>query len=220
MPKATSQPTPANRSEDLIVLQHPLVLDKLTRLREKTTPHYQFKTLLEDLSICLFYEASNSLATAAVDTETPLEMMETAVLKDEILLVPILRAGLGMSNGITRIFPEARIGMLGMYRDHATLEPVDYYLRLPDDLSNYNLFLLDPMLATGGSAVAAVERLKARNAGQITFLAIISAPEGVERLHAAHPDVRVITAALDRQLNDIGYILPGLGDAGDRYFGM
>ncbi len=210
----------ANRFNQLTILDHPLIHHKLARLRARDTPYYQFKVLLEDISMFLFYQASAGLDTRAGTIETPLEEMEVQTIDREILLVPILRAGLGMSSGILKIFPEALVGMLGMYRDPKTLQPVDYYLRLPDRIDNLAVFLLDPMLATGGSAIAAVDYLKKRGAQNINMLVLISAPEGVAALTEAHPDVRIYTAALDRELNHKGYILPGLGDAGDRYFGL
>lgn len=208
------------KSPQLTVLDHPLIHHKLAGLRAADTPYYQFKVLLEDISMFLFYQASVGLETQEHRIKTPLEEMDAQTLDREILLVPILRAGLGMSSGILKIFPEALVGMLGMYRDPKTLQPVDYYLRLPEKIDNLAVFLLDPMLATGGSAIAAVDYLKKRGARNIIMLALISAPEGVEALSAAHPDIRIYTAALDRELNQKGYILPGLGDAGDRYFGL
>ena len=206
--------------EHLTVIDHPLITDRVTQLRERTTTHGRFKTLIDEVSPFLFYEASREMTTRMAPINTPLEAMDGLRLGGNLLLAPILRAGLAMVTGITPYLPDAVVGMIGIYRDHDTLQPVDYYLRLPEDLSGMQIFLLDPMLATGGSAVDAVNKLKAHGAEQITMIALICAPEGVEKLAAAHPDVHVYTAALDRQLNDIGYILPGLGDAGDRYFGV
>lgn len=206
--------------KNLTIVNHPLVEDKLSRLRSKDTPYYQFKQLLEEISQFLFYAATANLESVPREIETPLEKMETRVLKQEILLVPILRAGLGMVNGIFNIRKEARVGMIGMYRDHDTLQPVDYYLNLTDHLHEMAVFLLDPMLATGGSASAALDRLKEKGAKNLTFIALLGAPEGAEVLAKNHPDVKIYIAALDRQLNEKGYILPGLGDAGDRYFGV
>lgn len=205
---------------NVYISTHPLVQDKLADLRDKHTPHYRFKQLLEELSQFLFYEASQSLETRPQTIETPLESMECRRLGREVLLVPILRAGLGMVNGITQMWENSRVGMVGMYRDPGTLQPVDYYLRLPASLADLAVFLVDPMLATGGSAVAALDRLKERKAARICMITLICAPEGVEVVHRHHPDVPIYTAALDRQLNPKGYILPGLGDAGDRYFGV
>lgn len=205
--------------KNLTIVAHPLIEDKLSRLRDRETPHYRFKSLLEEISQFLFYAAAASLETVPRPVITPLETVAGRVLKKEILLVPILRAGLGMVNGVFNIWEEARVGMIGMYRDHDTLKPVDYYLKLPDNLENYVLFLLDPMLATGGSAAAALERLKEKGARNLAMISIICAPEGVAVVEESHPGVPIYTAALDRQLNEKGYILPGLGDAGDRYFG-
>lgn len=203
-----------------MISDHPLVQDKLARLRDRSTPHNQFRLLLEEVSIYLFYEAMAQVETVEQTVATPLEEMSCNQIRRRVLLVPILRAGLGMANGILRNWPEAVTGMLGMYRDHDTLEPVNYYLRLPEDLHGLEVLLLDPMLATGGSAVSAVSQLKAKGADHVTMIAVICAPEGVARLASAHPDVTIHAAALDRQLNEKGYILPGLGDAGDRYFGV
>ncbi len=205
--------------KNLTIVAHPLIEEKLSRLRDRETPHYRFKSLLEEISQFLFYAAAASLETVPRPVITPLETVSGRVLKKEILLVPILRAGLGMVNGIYNVWEEARVGMIGMYRDHDTLKPVDYYLKLPDNLENYVLFLLDPMLATGGSAAAALGRLKQKGAGNLAMISIICAPEGVAVVEENHPEVPIYAAALDRQLNEKGYILPGLGDAGDRYFG-
>ncbi|RMF59305.1 MAG: uracil phosphoribosyltransferase [Calditrichaeota bacterium] len=206
--------------QNLHISQHPLIQDKLCDLRQKSTPHFRFKQLLEEISQFLFYEASKTLSTRKVTIETPLENMEGEQLTREILLVPILRAGLGMVNGITQLWEGSRVGMLGMYRDHDTLQPVDYYLRLPENLEPFTVFLLDPMLATGGSAVSAITRLKERGARELMMLSLICAPEGVRAVSEHYPEVPIYAAALDRQLNEKGYILPGLGDAGDRYFGV
>ncbi len=205
---------------NLTVVEHAVIQDKLARLRHKDTPFHDFRALLEDISLLLFYEAARALSTTDQVVETPLETLTARRLTRPILLVPILRAGLGMANGIVRVFPEARIGVLGMYRDESTLQPVDYYLRLPEDMHHMDVFLLDPMLATGGSARSAVDKLKRHRAECIVMLALIAAPEGVSLMQRHHPDVPIVTAALDRQLNAQGFILPGLGDAGDRYFGV
>jgi uracil phosphoribosyltransferase len=206
--------------KNLTIIKHPLIEDKLFRLRSKETPHFRFKSLLEEISQFLFFSATSGLETISREIETPLEKMETRVLKREILLVPILRAGLGMVNGIFNIWEEARVGMIGMYRDHDTLQPVDYYLSLSNDMNNLEVFLLDPMLATGGSAAAALDRVKEYGAKRLMLLSLICAPEGVRMVEESHPDVKIYAAALDRQLSEKGYILPGLGDAGDRYFGV
>lgn len=206
--------------KNLTIVHHPLIEDKLSRLRSKDTPHFRFKGLIEEISQFLFYAATSSLETSAREIETPLEKMQTRVLRKEILLVPILRAGLGMVNGIFNIWEEARVGMIGMYRDHRTLQPVDYYISLGDNLHEMEVFLLDPMLATGGSASSGLERLKKKGAKNLTLISLICAPEGVEVVEKNHPEAKIYSAALDRQLNEKGYILPGLGDAGDRYFGV
>lgn len=205
---------------NLTIVNHPLIEDKLSRLRSKETPHFRFKSLIEEISQFLFFAATSALETVPREIETPLEKMHTRVLKREILLVPILRAGLGMVNGIFNIWEEARVGMIGMYRDHNTLQPVDYYISLGDNLHEMEVFLLDPMLATGGSASSGLERLKKKGAKNLTLISLICAPEGVTVVEKNHPDVKIYAAALDRQLNEKGYILPGLGDAGDRYFGV
>ncbi|MEM6337696.1 MAG: uracil phosphoribosyltransferase, partial [Bacteroidota bacterium] len=174
---------------------------------------------LADASAVLAYEAMRRLDVDTFSIETPLEETEGYALKDEVVVVPILRAGLGLVDGFTRFVPEARIGHLGMYRDEETLQPVDYYSNIPAVLDRAHVFLVDPMLATGGSAIGALTHLKKLGAKRLTFVCLVAAPEGIDKLESAHPDVPIFAAALDRQLNDIGYILPGLGDAGDRIFG-
>lgn len=210
----------AKQFSNLFISNHPLILEKLSRLRDENTPYYHFKPILEEVSQLLFYEAGANIETDDVTIRTPLEEMTGHRLKKEILLVPILRAGLSMVNGIMNLWQEARVGMLGMYRDHETLEPVDYYVNLPENMSELNVYLLDPMLATGGSAIAGIERLKKKGVTQLSMIALLCAPEGVAVVQDAHPDVNIYAGALDRQLNEKGYILPGLGDAGDRYFGV
>ncbi len=205
--------------DNLFVSDHPLMIDKISQLRDETTSHSNFRVLLEDISQLLFYEASRNLATVPEEVTTPLETIAARRLKHDPLLVPILRAGLGMVNGIVKICKEARVGMIGMYRDERTLQPVDYYLSLPAEMGHQQVFLLDPMLATGGSAISAAETLKSKGVKRINMLAVLSAPEGIEALLNAHPEIQIYTAGLDRELNGKGYILPGLGDAGDRYFG-
>jgi len=205
---------------NLVVAQHPLVAHKLTILRERTTPTKLFKELIEEISLLLAYEATADLALERTKVDTPLESAEGwRVSGKKLTLVPILRAGLGMVDGCLRLVPGARVGHIGLYRDHATLEPVDYYFKVPGDAAERHFFLLDPMLATGGSAVAAITSLKRAGATRVRMLCIVAAPVGVARVRDAHPDVRIFAAALDRELNASGYILPGLGDAGDRLFG-
>ena len=204
----------------LAVVRHPLVQHKLTILRDRATPKKIFKELVDEIAMLMAYEATSDLPLEAAPVETPLERTSGwRVSGTKLTLVPILRAGLGMVEGILRLVPSARVGHIGLYRDHDTLEPVDYYFKVPGDVAERQFFVLDPMLATGGSAASAVGSLKRAGATDIRFMCLVAAPEGVRRLTTAHPDVRVYCAALDRELNEQGYILPGLGDAGDRLFG-
>jgi uracil phosphoribosyltransferase len=204
----------------LFLARHPLVQHKLTLLRDRRTPTKIFKELVDELAMLMAYEATSELPLEPVPVETPLEAATGwRVSGKKLTLVPILRAGLGMVEGVLRLVPAARVGHIGLYRDHDTLEPVDYYFKVPGDAAERDFFLLDPMLATGGSAVAAVASLKRAGATRIRFLCLVAAPAGVRRLSAAHPDVPIYCASLDRELNESGYILPGLGDAGDRLFG-
>ena len=204
----------------LRLVTHPLVQHKVTLLRARSTPTKIFKELVDEIATLIAYEATSELALEPTPVETPLERTTgMRVSGKKLTLVPILRAGLGMVDGVARLVPSARVGHIGLYRDHDTLEPVDYYFKVPGDAAERDFFLLDPMLATGGSAVAAVSSLKRAGATRIRFLCIVAAPAGVERMQRAHPDVPVYAAALDRELNSQGYILPGLGDAGDRIFG-
>lgn len=204
----------------LRLVSHPLIQHKLTILRDRATPTKIFKELVDEIAMLMAYEATSDLQLEPAIVDSPLEQtVGCRVSGKKLTLVPILRAGLGMVEGIYRLVPSARVGHIGLYRNHDTLEPVDYYFKVPSDVTERDFFLLDPMLATGGSAVAAVGSLKRAGATRIRFLCLVAAPEGVRRLAAAHPDVIVYCAALDRQLNELGYILPGLGDAGDRLFG-
>jgi uracil phosphoribosyltransferase len=205
---------------NLSVCRHPLVQHKLALLRNRETPTKIFKELVDELAMLMAYEATSTLSLEPVPVQTPLE--ETTgwqVSGKKLTLVPILRAGLGMVEGILRLVPSARVGHIGLYRDHDTLKPVDYYFKVPGDVREREFLLLDPMLATGGSAVSATSSLKRAGATRVRFLCLVAAPEGVRRMLDAHPDVPIIAAALDRELNPHGYILPGLGDAGDRLFG-
>jgi uracil phosphoribosyltransferase len=205
---------------NLIVLTHPLIQHKITLLRDRRTTTRDFKQLVNEIAMLMAYESTKELPLEPVEIDTPLERMRGyQVAGKKLTLVPILRAGLGMVEGIAQLIPSARVGHIGLYRDHDTLEPVDYYFKIPSGEHDRDFFLLDPMLATGGSAVAAVTALKQAGAQRIRFLCLVAAPEGVQRMLDAHPDVPVYAAALDRTLNDKGYILPGLGDAGDRLFG-
>jgi uracil phosphoribosyltransferase len=205
---------------NLVLVQHPLVRHKLTLLRDKRTATRDFKALVNEIAMLMAYEATKDLPLETVAVETPLEATTGfQVAGKKLALVPILRAGLGMVDGIVQLIPSARVGHIGLYRDHVTLEPVHYYFKIPGAEQDRLFFLLDPMLATGGSAVHAVTALKKVGARQIRMLCLVAAPEGVRRMLEAHPDVPVYAAALDRELNPQGYILPGLGDAGDRLFG-
>jgi uracil phosphoribosyltransferase len=205
---------------NLVILDHPLIRHKLTVLRDRSTPKKQFRELVEELAMLMAYEATKDLPLEPVEVETPLERTRQERLSGKKLtVVPILRAGLGMVEGVVSLVPSARVGHIGMYRDPETLQPVDYYFKIPSDPEERDFILLDPMLATGGSASAAVSSLKRRGASRISFMCLVAAPEGVRRLLEDHPEVRIYTAALDRGLDENGYIRPGLGDAGDRLFG-
>jgi len=205
---------------NLTVLAHPLIQHKLTILRDKRTSTRDFKQLVNEIAMLMAYEVTKDIVVEPIEIETPLERTTGAqVAGKKLTLVPILRAGLGMVEGISQLIPSARVGHIGLYRDHETLQPVDYYFKIPSGEQDRAFFVLDPMLATGGSAVAAVTALKKAGAARIRFLCLVAAPAGVRALGAAHPDVPVYAAALDRTLNEKGYILPGLGDAGDRLFG-
>jgi uracil phosphoribosyltransferase len=212
--------TPATDFPTLTLVRHPLVQHKLTILRDRHTPTKIFKELVDEIAMLMAYEATADLPLEDEVVETPLERTTGhRVAGKKLTLVPILRAGLGLVEGVLRLVPSARVGHIGLYRDHDTLQPVDYYFKIPGDAGDRDFFVLDPMLATGGSAVAAVDSLKRAGAERIRFLCLVAAPEGVRRLAQAHPDVQIFCASLDRELNELGYILPGLGDAGDRLFG-
>ncbi len=201
------------------VSQHPLVKHKLTIMRSVTTEPKKFRELIRELALLLSYEATADLVTCSVEVETPLTTTEGQVLEDKIGLVPVLRAGLGMVEGIWEMMPGAEVWHIGLYRDEQTLKPVSYYNKLPTGPTVGVCLVLDPMLATGGSAVATVDILKKWGARKIKFVGILAAPEGVERMQTAHPDVDIHLAAIDSHLNEDAYIVPGLGDAGDRQFG-
>jgi uracil phosphoribosyltransferase len=206
----------------LHVVDHPLIQHKMSILRHKDTGAKEFRELVEEIAMLMAYEATRSIPLDAVDVPTPLESTRArAIVGKKIAVVPILRAGLGMVNGILHLLPAAKLGHIGIYRDHETLKPVDYYSKFPDDLPERDIILLDPMLATGGSASAAIEFLKGKGARSenIKFVCLLAAPEGVRRIEETDSLVDVYTASLDRCLNEKGYILPGLGDAGDRMFG-
>ena len=205
---------------NLIVLSHPLIQHKLTVLRDKRTSTKKFKELVDEIAMLMAYEVTKDLPLETVEIETPLERTQQRRLSGKKLtVVPILRAGLGMVEGIVRLMPSVRVGHIGLYRDHDTLEPVDYYFKIPADAESREFIVVDPMLATGGSAAAAVSSVKGSGAARIQFMCLVAAPEGVRRMLQAHPDVPIFAAALDRELDENGYIRPGLGDAGDRLFG-
>ena len=204
----------------LTVVEHPLVSHKLSLMRDRTTSTKSFRQLLREISHLLAYEVTRNLPMTTVRIETPLEAMDAPAIEGKKLaLVSILRAGNGLLDGILDLVPSARVGFIGLYRDPATLMPVQYYYKVPDALGDRLTIVVDPMLATGNSSAAAIDLLKADGATNIRFLCLLAAPEGVARMRAAHPDVPIVTAALDSHLNDHGYIVPGLGDAGDRMFG-
>lgn len=206
--------------ENVTIINHPLMSHKVAILRNKDTNTKQFRELIEEITTLLTYEAFKDLPTVEVQVETPLEVTTQQVIAEKsVAIVPILRAGLGMVNGVHTLFPTAKVGHIGMYRDEETCLPHEYYCKLPSEIENKICVVLDPMLATGGSAIAAVDLLKAKGVKHIKCMHIIAAPEGIEALHNAHPDVQIYCATQDRQLNDHNYILPGLGDAGDRLFG-
>ncbi len=205
--------------QNLTVVDHPLLKRDLTVLRRKETPHGRFRETVGDAAAILAYEAMRHVEVRTVEIETPLEPATGHVVAEEVIVVPILRAGLGMVDGFVRFLPEARVGHLGMQRDERTKEPVDYYSNIPGGIERAHVFVVDPMLATGGSAAHALGRLKEHGARRFTFACLVAAPEGVRRLAEEHPHVPVVTAALDRALDANAFIRPGLGDAGDRLFG-
>jgi uracil phosphoribosyltransferase len=202
------------------VFDHPLILHKVTILRDARTGHKEFRELVEELAMLMAFEATRSHPTQEVEVATPLASAKgRTIAGQEIAVIPILRAGLAMEAGISRLIPTARIGHVGIYRDPESLEPVTYYSKLPSDIADREAMIVDPMLATGGSIVACVDTLKQRGCRTIKIMSIIAAPEGIKKVHDAHPDVEIYVAAVDSHLNDHGYIVPGLGDAGDRLFG-
>ena len=206
--------------ENLTVVTHPLVQHKLTLMREKDTSTASFRQLLREISLLLAYEVTRELPMTTKRIETPLEVMDAPAIEGrKLALVSILRAGNGLLDGILELIPAARVGFIGLYRDPETLQPVQYYCKLPDHLEDRVCIVVDPMLATGNSSAAAVTLLKQSGARTIRFLCLLAAPEGIKRMNEAHPDVKIVTAAVDSHLNDHGYIVPGLGDAGDRMFG-
>ena len=203
----------------LNVINHPLIKHKLATLRDKNTDTLGFRTRLNEIASLMVYEITRDLPTEKIAVETPLETVDCDVVKRAITLVPILRAGLGMVEGILQLIPNARVGHIGLYRDEETLEPIEYYKKFPTNMPKSRIIVIDPMLATGGSASAALDFIKKSGGIDISFVCLVAAPEGVKRLIQEHPDVPIYTAAFDRELNESAYILPGLGDAGDRIYG-
>jgi uracil phosphoribosyltransferase len=199
---------------------HPLVQHKLSYLRDRGTPTVHFRKLVNELTLLLTYEATKDFPTEDVEIETPLEQMTAQRISGKkVAVCPVLRAGIGMLDGVLSLISSARVGFIGLYRDEQTLEPVEYYVKLPEDLSERDAIVLDPMLATGNSSAAAITAVKEAGARSVTLVALVAAPAGIERVHRDHPDVHVVCAAIDRGLNERGFILPGLGDAGDRLYG-
>jgi uracil phosphoribosyltransferase len=213
-------PHTPDRVSQVIEVDHPLVRHKLSYLRDKRTSTGDFRRLVRELTTLLTYEATKDLPTETVRVETPLEWTEVDRVSGKKLAVcPVLRAGIGMLDGFLALVSGARVGFVGLFRDEETLEPVEYYVKLPGDLGVRDAIVLDPMLATGNSAAAAISAIKQAGARSVNMICLVAAPQGIERLHAEHPDVVVYTASIDRELNDRGYIVPGLGDAGDRLYG-
>ena len=206
--------------DNVVVFNHPLIRPKIAILRDEKTSMKEFRELVEEITTLMTYESLKDVPTVTKEVKTPLETCNQQVVEDDsVVIVPILRAGLGMVNGIHVLFPLAKVGHIGMYRNEETLEPDTYYCKLPKDIENKFVIVIDPMLATGGSACDAIAKLKEKGCKNIKFMAILGAPEGVTRLAETHPDVKIYVSTLDRCLNEHGYILPGLGDAGDRLFG-
>jgi len=206
--------------ENVTITNHPLIQHKLTLLRDKNTSSKEFRSLVSEIATLMCYEATRNLPLVEVEIETPVAVAKTKVIAGKKLaFVPILRAGLGMVDGVLDLVPAARIGHIGLYRDPETLMPVEYYCKLPSDINEREVIVVDPMLATGGSAIDAITKIKERHPKSVKFMCILAAPEGLQALSSAHPDVEIYCAALDEKLNDHGYIVPGLGDAGDRIFG-
>ena len=205
---------------NVVIMNHPLIHHKLTILRDEKTPSREFRALVSEIAMLMCYEATRDLALEKTEIKTPVAVAKTKKLAGKkFAIVPILRAGLGMVDGMLNLVPSARVGHIGLYRDPETLTPVEYYCKLPTDIPNRDVIVVDPMLATGGSAIDAISQIKKRGPKNIKFMCIIAAPEGLKALCEAHPDVQIYVGALDEKLNDHGYIVPGLGDAGDRIFG-
>ena len=205
--------------QNLNVVRHPLIQNKLTYLRNKNTDNQDFRLILEELTTLMVYEITRNYPLAETEVETPLEKTTSKTLDTKVALVPILRAGVGMLEGVLNLLPKAKVGHIGLYRDHDTLKPVEYYKKLPQPLNEFQIIVVDPMLATGGTAKAGVELVKEEGGENVQFLCLVAAPEGVENFSKKHPNVPIYTAAVDDRLDEKGYIHPGLGDAGDRLFG-
>ena len=212
-------PTQCIEHQNLWIFEHPVIQDKLTRIRNIHTEHAEFRRLLNEISGLMFFQLSRGFQTEKIEVETPIEQTGGVQLAHPITLVPILRAGTGMTDGILAMIPEARVGHIGLYRDEETKEPVPYYCKLPNDIANGPVLLIDPMLATGGSASHAASLLQERGCRDVQMVCLVASPEGVRKMEEEHQELRIFTASLDRCLNEDGYILPGLGDAGDRIFG-
>ena len=222
MKKSSINKEERNKMEKFHVMKHPLIEHKLTILRDKTTGTKDFRELVNEIARLLAYEVSRDLPLEEVEIETPIvKSTQQAIAGKKVVIAPILRAGLGMVDGILDLIPAARVGHVGLYRDEETMEPVEYFVKMPNNLEDRHMYVVDPMLATGGSAIAAIESVIERGAKpeNIKFICIVAAPEGVKALQEAHPEVEIFTAALDDKLDENAYILPGLGDAGDRLFG-
>ena len=212
--------TSASAVGSVVEVTHPLVRHKIGLLRDVDTPTQSFRQLVNELTLLLTYEATKDLATEQVEIETPLERTSVERISGKkVAVCPILRAGVGMLDGVVSLITGARVGFIGLYRNEETLEPVEYYVKLPDDLAERDVILLDPMLATGNSTAAAVRLVQDAGATSVRLIALIAAPVGIERIHRDHPDVHIVVAGIDRELNEKGYIVPGLGDAGDRLYG-
>lgn len=206
--------------DNVIIMDHPLIQHKISRLRDKSTGTNEFRTLVSEIAMLMGFEALRDLPTELVEIETPIETTKQPMIAGKkMAIVPILRAGLGMVDGVVQLVPSAKIGHIGLYRDPDTHEPHEYYCKLPEPIDQRTILVVDPMLATGGSGADAISMIKKHGGKNIKFMCIIAAPEGLERLHKEHPDVQIYVGALDRQLNENAYICPGLGDAGDRIFG-
>lgn len=204
----------------VIIMDHPLIQHKISLLRDKNTGSKEFSELIAEVTLLMCYEATRDLPLKEIEVETPIATARTNILAGrKLAFVPILRAGIGMMNGVTTLMPAAKVGHIGLYRDEKTLEPIFYYNKMPKDISSRDVIVLDPMLATGGTAIAAIQKIKQYNPNSIKFMCIIAAPEGISALSQAHPEVQVYCAALDKKINEKGYIVPGVGDAGDRIFG-